>query len=271
MASLTIKTPDRNIKLRAGAKEKMEFFKSIEQNVANVSLGRMSRNIEKAYEDQVSIISTFFQRLIARTPLDERYERVIKTKDGEKIVEHSPDNEVCREHWYIGDEHSRFKLYSKNFIKQEGSFFVVNDSQEINEIKQAIKEVFPLRIYVRENLQPSFEIGNDCKHFAALEYGYNKWLKDSEPVVGKGGLEHGVKNKHSVQAPVGMLRITQAELEDIKKRSILGGLRRRYRGGYVVKGTPSKDKLKKFFNILKKGHRVKYADIKRYLEEYLDG
>lgn len=269
MASITIKTPKRSITLKASQKKQIEFFSELENNVSKVCLGRLSNSIEKNYEDQIAVIATFFQRVIARTPLDERYERVITTSKGEqKIIKHVPDGEICREHWYIEEAHGGNKLYSRTLIKGGLNFDVVNDSAEINAIKDKLRTKYPLKRFLKANEEASFTVANDCKHFTRLEYGFSSWKRDSSPIVGESGREHGVTNKHSVQAPVGMLRITEAELDSIRRKPSLKGIRSRYKGGTALKATPSDKKLKEFYKLLKKSHRVRYADIKRYLEEY---
>ena len=106
MASITIKTPTRTIPLTAKSKTQLKFYSELENN-------RFAQSIEKSYEDQIAIIAVFFQRVVARTPLDERYERVVQTKDGEKVIQHIPDEEICREHWYIEESHGKTKMYSR--------------------------------------------------------------------------------------------------------------------------------------------------------------
>lgn len=268
MASIIVKTPNRTLPNRSSKKKQMLFLDEIERSAAKICIGALSKNIEKAYEDQVSIIATFFQRLISRTPVDEKYERIIITKTGEKkVIKHKPDGEKCREHWFIEDTKTGDKIYSKRFIKGPDSFNVVNNSTEINEIKEAVKRKFPIKKYLDE--EPVFAVGNDSKHFERIEYGYSQWKNDTSPVIGAPiGREHGVKNRHSVQAPVGMLRITEAELESIRRRPSFRSLRSRYKGGLRTNVTPSDKKLEEFYKILKRGHRIKYADIKRYLEMY---
>ena len=268
MASITIKMPKRSINLTAGKKKQIQFFDELENNVSRVCLGTFSKNIEKNYEDQIAVIATFFQRVVARTPLDERYERVIQTKNGEKIIRHIPDEEICREHWYIEESHGKTKMYSRTLIRGGLEFNIVNNSEEINAIKEKLKAKYPLKRFLKANESPDFTVANDCKHFTRLEYGYSSWKNDTEPVVGDGGREHGVKNKHSVQAPVGMLRITEAELDSIRRKPSVKSLRSRYKGGLALQVTPSEKKLKEFYKLLKRSHRIRYADIKKYLEEY---
>ena len=266
MASITIKTPKRSINLTSKKEEKIKFFNEIEKNISKVCLGALSESVAKAYEDEIAILSVFFQRVVARTPLDENYDRVIVTSKGEKVVHHKPDKEICREHWFIEETSKGGKFYSKELISN-GKFEVVNNSEEINEIKAKMKSMFPLKNFA--DGKPSFVIGNDCRHFDRIEFGYSEWKSDSQPVIGEEvGREHGVKNKHSVQAPAGMLRITEMELESIRRKNTSGNLRRAYRGGYKVNVTPSDKKLTEFYELLKKKHRVKYADIKRYVEVY---
>lgn len=268
MASITIKTPTRTIPLTAKSRTQLKFYSELENNVSKICLNRFAQSIEKSYEDQIAIIATFFQRVVARTPLDERYERVVQTKNGEKVIRHIPDEEICREHWYIEESHGKTKMYSRTLIRGGLDFNVVNNSEEINAIKDKLKSKYPLKRFLTANEAPDFTVANDCKHFTRVEFGYSAWKHDTEPVTGIGGREHGVKNKHSVQAPVGMLRITEAELESIKRKPSLRSLRSRYKGGTAMKVTPSDKKLQEFYKLLKKSHRIRYADIKKYLEEY---
>lgn len=270
MASITIKTPTRTISRNASQKDRALFLEEIENNVSKVCLKGLSSSLEKIYEEQISVISTFFQRVIARTPVDENYDRPYVTKTGEvKITTHTPDEEVCREHWYIEESHSAGKLYSKNLFNNGMGFDVVNNNEEIQMIKSHLKQMYPLKTFLSQGVEPSFTVGNDCKHFERLEYGYSNWESDTEPVIGMPiGREHGVKNKHSVQAPVGMLRITQMELESIKRKPSLKKITSRYKGGAYVGVTPSEKKLKEFYRMMKRGHRMRYADIKRFLEVY---
>lgn len=268
MASIKIKYPKRTIELTADKNQQLMFFDELEKNVAQICLGKLSNNIEKNYEDQIAVIATFFQRVVARTPLDERYTRVIHTKNGEKKYEHIPDEEVCREHWYIEEVHGRTKLYSRTLIRSGMDFNVVNDAGEINVIKEKLKLKYPLKRFLKAGEAPDFTVANDCKHFERVEFGYSEWKHDTEPVTGIGGREHGVKNKHSVQAPVGMLRITEAELELIRRRPSVRSLKSRYRGGTAMLATPSDKRLKEFYKLMKRSHRIRYADIKKYLEEY---
>ena len=264
MASIVIKTPKRSINLNASKKDKTLFFDEIENNVSRLCLGKLAENVQKAYEDQIALISVFFQRVIARTPVDESYERVIVTKNGEqKTVKHTPDDEICREHWFIEDIKSGKKLYSKELFDGPFSFNVVNDSSEINKIRSVMKSMWPF------GTEPSFSIGNDCKHYDRLEYGYNGWNHDTKPVTGNEiGREHAVKNKHSVQAPIGMYRVTKMEMDAIRRNGSDQSLRRRYKGGLRVRALPSDRKLKEFYELMKKSHRMKYADFKRFLEVY---
>ena len=268
MASITIKTPKRSINLTASKKNQLQFFDELESNISKVCLNKFAQSIEKSYEDQIAVISTFFQRVVARTPLDERYERVIETRNGEKVIRHIPDEEICREHWYIEESHGKTKMYSRTLIRGGLEFNVVNDAEEINAIKEKLKAKYPLKRFLKANEAPEFTVANDCKHFTRLEYGYSAWKNDTEPVTGISGREHGVKNKHSVQAPVGMLRITEAELESIRRRPSVRSLKSRYRGGTAMLATPSDKKLKEFYKLMKRSHRIRYADIKKYLEEY---
>lgn len=266
MASITIKTPTRSIALTAKKEVQGAFLQEIENNVAKMCIGKMSLGVEKAYDDQISIMATFLQRLIARTPVDEPYDKIIVTKkDEQKVVKHKPDRDVCRERWFIEETQSGKKLYSKDLFQSKYDFNIVNNSEEIERIKNAIKTMCP----IEKIANPSFVVGNDSRHFTRLEYGYEQWKNDGGVSIGEEIFRpHGVQNRHSVQAPVGMLRITQAELESIRRKPSMRSLRSRYKGGLRTSTVPSDKKLKEFITILKRSHKVKYADIKRFLEVY---
>lgn len=269
MASITVKAPTKTISLRAKQTDRIDFFESMEKNISNVVLGRLALTFDKEYERLISVMAVFLQRLIVRTPLDDYYDREYVDKEGNLVIEHhKPDLEVCREHWIVEDKNGLgFGWNSKNTDVRFG-YTILGDKSEIDEIKAKLMRHFPLSVYKRNGKLPDFEVSNNCVHFSRLEYGYKKWKNDTDPVVDKNGREHGVQNQHSVQAPVGMLRITQMELESIKRSPSVRPLTARYKAGGNLRVTPSDKKLNEFWKMLKKGKKLRYADIKRYVENY---
>lgn len=261
--SLKIKTPNKTYSYQDYTKNITAISKEMERNIASVALRNFSKSAMIAKQQELSIVSTFFQRVCSRTPIDEEYEigKPYRNKEGVLIERlHEPDNVVCRYDWYI--EKNGVRVTAREIQGAYSSVFdIVNDKDSIEEIKTYLKFIFGNDIYANG----SYEVGNDNPYFATLEYGGYK--KDGD--IKKGDkAEHGVDNKHSVQAPVGMLRITQAELMRSSKNIVAqSALAQRFRGrkDYNV-AIPSDATLKSLIEILKKG-KIRYGDIKRYVDE----
>jgi len=273
MASITIKTPTKNYKIKKGEELKKDnaYYEAIKMRTAKVALGTLSRMQRIAVDRQISILATFFQRVVARTPIDEVYQVTHIHKDGTtRTTYHKIDTIICQNDWYITDGKikvtaGQMKTVDKNL------FWNVNEKYSVDQIKKIIKERF------NPTPETKFEVGNDNPHFELLENGNKRWLNDGL-TAGKSRAteeneavrrEHGVKNKHSIQAPVGMLRITMAELEAIKKSNVISPLSSRYRSQYgrIQHGLPNRTKLMEFARLLEK-KRLKYKDIVEYLEKY---
>jgi hypothetical protein len=182
---------------------------------------------------------------------------------------HIPDKSVCQDDWYITDGKTKITAKQMKAV-DENMFWNVNDKYSVNEIKQIIKEKFNVTD------KTDFVIGNNNDHFKTLEEGCENWKKDGisahKTIGSKKGLkrDHGVKNQHSVQAPVGMWRITMAELEVMKNSAATSPLSSRYRAQYgrIMNGVPNDKKLAEFSRLLESRGNIAYKDIVRYLEKY---
>ena len=259
MASIKIKTPTKSWEPKQGVIYNDVITKEVKSRVANIVLGELSVSAKIAIEREISILATFFQRVVARTPRDEIYLN-------EKGYEHTPDESICQDDWYITD--GKKKITSKEMRdKNPNLFWSPNDLTSVNIIKKLLKNSFQF------DGNSQFTIGNNNPHFKILEEGCDLWEKDSKHPASSISLNkrpHGVKNKHSIQAPVGMWRISLAELEVMRNSTALSPLTSRYRAQYGRTETkpPSKKKLAEFARLLASKGDITYKDIVRYIEEY---
>lgn len=267
MASIKIKTPTTSWDAKEGVVFNDVIEKDIKTRTAKIALGELSVINKIATDRELSILATFFQRVVARTPIDETYEITIVDKKGNEIKKtHKIDSSVCQDEWYITDGKTKITAKQMKAI-DERMFWNVNDKYSVEQIKKILKEKFKI------TEKTDFVVGNNNDHFKRLEEGYSKWFNDG--VTAKksvGGLhrDHGVKNMHSIQAPVGMWRISLAELEIMKNSTVVSPLTSRYRAQYgrIMNKTPNKTKLAEFARFLEKKGNIAYKDIVRYIEEY---
>lgn len=271
MANLRVKTPNMTWQVKDEEKLNSYIKNKIEKNVARVTLNRMAVAKDAAIRQQIRIWATFFQRVVARTPLDEYYEWDEVSHKGETLhYVHIPDDIQCRYDWYITDGNT--KITAKELHDEfEDLFDYVSDANAISKIA----DIFASRLKFTYTNR-SMSIYNDNPHFAVLEYGGGYHWLDGNIKTAPSGRKHGVENDHSVQAPVGMLRITQMELQRSSGSSAKSALDQRFKGQQVRtykdgttrarQITPSDYQLTQIVKLLKKG-RIKYKDIERYIGE----
>lgn len=272
MATMTIKTPTENYTIKKGQELKKDksYFEAIKMQTSDIVLGNLSKFEKIAVDRQISIMATFFQRVVARTPIDERYAVTYTRKDGTtRTTYHKKDTIVAQNDWYITDGKTKMTAGQMKTIDKD-LFWNVNEKYSIDKIKKILKEKFDV------TPDTNFEVGNDNPHFELLENGNERWLNDGL-TAGKIRTEketvrreHGVQNKHSIQAPVGMMRISLAELELMKQSNVKSPLTSRYRSQYgrIQHRPPNRKKLEQFMKLLEKRGDLKYDDIKEYLEKY---
>ena len=274
MAKMIIKTPTKSYTLKKGEKlnKNDDYFEAIKMRASNVALDNLSKITRVAVDRQISIMATFFQRVVARTPIDEKYAVTHTRKDGTtRTTYHKIDTIVCQDDWYITDGQTKLTAKQMKAIDKD-LFWNVNEKYSVDKVKKILKETF------NPTPDTNFEIGNDNPHFELLENGNSRWFNDGLTAGKSRGKtkaesvrrEHGVKNMHSIQAPVGMWRITMAELETIKQSTVKSPLTSRYRSqfGRIQHGVPNRKKLMEFARFLESKKNIKYKDIVRYLEVY---
>lgn len=260
--SFRIKTPHSSIETTDSKKAFKEFYEEIERRSFGISFQKLSDSVTIAENRHRKIIATFFQRVCARTPLDEKY--VVYVKESGEEVYHIPNDQRCRFDWYI--ECNGKRVTGEDLVKRKSDVFNdYNNSESIKFIYDTLKSNF-------SDLDKCV-IGNNNPYFAILEYGgYEKDSSEKQGIVEKPfetGEKHGVKNLHSVQAPVGMLRVTQMELEEIARTSDRDTVSQRFRkrGTYAGKNL-SKTQLKKLISKFKASKRLPLKDIKTFIEVY---
>jgi len=283
MVKVIVKTPTRTWTPRQGILYGEIFEKQIENNAAMVALKNVAEmnstgsNYISVIDQRLSIFATFFQRVVARTPLDEKYTYYVESEKTGKMIKkvHIPDkgyHSQCRYDWFITD--GEVEVSAQDFPKKY--FDVVNDKTAIEAIKKKFKSTFAPRL-AKKNAEIALEtleglyIKNNNPHYQVLEFGGGwNWKNKSEIKEGK-KYEHGVENEHSVQAPVGMYRISLMELQRESARNVKTNLAKRYKGNGLTKRTklakvPSDKDLEDFWKLMKK-KKISYGDIKRYIGE----
>lgn len=134
---------------------------------------------------------------------------------------HKPDNDYVRGDWVLTFRGVRFKAFetARNigadvyFSKED--FEVVDDFNSITKIANIIQEKTKDGV-----VGDGFKVSNDNPRAVMLEYGgYD--TGNSGPNIGS-KYAHGVKDKHTWQAPKGFYRLTNALWNDIAKDTKTG-------------------------------------------------
>jgi len=258
MASIVIHTPKRTWKVRERGELSKVFEKELEKNVAKAVFPKLIEGVRLTMNDKIYLLATFFQRVVARTPLDEDYAWEEIDEYGQvHHYFHKSDDSQCKWSWYMTTGRKRLEYTSED----ESLFRVVSDESAIQKIAQDIQNTFNSR---KTGKLP--EIYNDNEHFDVLEYGGGWGWGNGSPIKEVNGRKHGVERMHSAQAPAGMWRITYAEYERAKQnKRAKTSLIARFGGkkhGMVL--TPSDRDLEQMVKLLKKRH-IKYGDISKYL------
>lgn len=266
--TLKIKTPHQPVYVGKfdynNVSGRMKITKAFQDAMA-VSAGTVlvpviANRVDRAKKISWRIVATFFQRVVARTPIDEDY--FVEYQNGKKR-NYKRDENSCKLDWYI--QYRNKKIYSKDIIEEYGNIFkTYNDKKSINTLEKYFKTIF----VGTETGKVTAIIGNDNPHFAVLEYGGikgqpNKEIKGAnnppDILSGEKIKTHRLKNGRSTQAPYGMLRITEAELESIVKDS------KRNPGdkfkNMLTSKAPRKEKAMKLIKILKKSGKIPLEEL----------
>lgn len=260
-----VHTPKKTWKTKNGVVANEKFYEEIQKTCTKVAMNKLYEQVTENRIDSLFLIATFFQRVVARTPLDEKYTQ--RDEDGKLLGYHIPDTNRCKLDWYIQSKNNKFT--SEDFMNRGIYFKQIDNAEDIKKLINILNEY----IWSDDSGNLIVEIGNENPHFTVLEYGggYN-WKGDTDPRTGikvndfDNGYKHGVKNKHSVQAPVGMLRVTQAELFNNQQTKLS---RNEYTTGHKQgkRREFSDSELKELKSILQK-KRIRVGDISRYLKKY---
>ncbi len=182
----------------------------------------------------------FFNRVVSRTPIDEKY------------YGHTPDTDSVWKQWkikYWGKELSAAEIGLSHFIDTKANF---DNQYAVWEIKTAIIDKLfkgAANFEKRTRRIRNIRVENDHPRFAMLEYGtYTR--KNSETIKEGRFRFHGIQNGYSVQAPYGMLRITEAEMASMTNDDFRKWLMFEQKGEEVTKRTPSKEQMKKLMKIM---------------------
>lgn len=176
---------------------------TIENEVYDAAGKMITKSVEDATERNLFLAAIFFQRVVSRTPMDEDY--MTGVNDELKPVMHIADDDYVRDAWIAS--YGRKSISAKSLRENYGCEFIKFNNR--NEVK-IIYEQFKNLIGNRKNIT-RIRIANEHERFPLLEYG--EYKNDGSIKSGK-NFKHGVKNGYSIQAPVGMLRLTQAEFEE---------------------------------------------------------
>lgn len=178
-----------------------EVYTAAGQMLAEQSLIATQRN--------AFLAAMFFQRVVSRTPMDEKYS--LGEKGGEEQY-HIPDDDYIRDSWKAS--YGGKSITVKDLRERCGCEFIhFNDKKEVKKIyKEFLNLLGNRKVATGEQTLRAFRIENTHERFPLLEYGEYQ-LGSGKIHEGK-HFEHGVKGGFSIQAPVGMLRLTQQEFED---------------------------------------------------------
>ena len=230
-----------------GRKVSAAIRKVLDDEVVRLAAAEVSLSADEISERNLYAAAVFFQRVVSRTPLDEDYVHGGKT--------HRADGDAVRDFWAAS--HGRSRITAGEMRESYGiSFIKFNDPAEIDTIHMIFRSYFK----ERRRIVRSINIQNDHERFVELEYGgYG-----GNPTVPKQGehYEHGIINRHSVQAPFGMLRVTQAEFKDIVLKSKSGMLVRGYsQRSQRLSKVPGGSKMKRLAALIQNRTHLSEDDI----------
>lgn len=261
--TFTIKTPHRTLQPKDAVKANATFCQEIEKRAIKESVNQVSKFVRWKNRQALEIVATFFQRVCSRTPIDEDYTFMyINTKGESHLIKHNADKVTCRYDWFI--ELNGKRVYASDIQGAYSDVFdTVNNKSSIEGVKTYLQFEFGSDIVKQKEGLP-FVIGNENYYFATLEYGGYKKDSEAKAPSKKAPEGHGVLNKHSVQAPTGMLRITQMELERLFSESTAKV--RDYKNEKSVRKNYSDKELEQLLLNFKASKRLPLEDIKRFIK-----
>ena len=183
---------------------------AIEDTAYDAAGQMIAEKMLEASKRNLFLAAMFFQRVVSRTPMDEDY--MTGMNEREKITMHKADNDYVRDAWTAS--YNNFRITAKELREGGCEFLKFNDRNEVKKIYNVFlsflgkgnKGLLDGSIMLK-----GIRIENKHERFPMLEYG--EYEHDGTVKVGE-HFKHGVKGGYSVQAPVGMLRLTQQEFEE---------------------------------------------------------
>jgi len=261
-----------NVRIKAQGASRIEHFTdksgkafaktiagAIEERVATAMGSAIVEEMEKNRARTLFLSAVFFQRVVNRTPLDEDY--YYMNKKGELAI-HNKDDDVVRDCWVAS--YNNRKITSKQLRESGLTFDTFNDEGEIRQIYEVFSKAF-IQGKGKRNIN-SIKIENTNERFPMLEYG--EYQADGD--IKRGELYyHGVEGGYSVQAPHGMLRITEAEFETMSLNMSSDDLIKNYVSrSQRTKKVPSASRMEELKRIINKGH-LKESDLDAVERMYL--
>lgn len=216
---------------------------SIKQELAGMAGTQVVETVRQHNERVLMQAAIFFQRVVTRTPKDERYYI-------EKEGWHKPDDDYVWKQWKI--LYWRKSLSAEDigeqYFEDESKF---NDKACINAVARAIKDNLfggEVKFNARKNRIRNIRFENVHPRFAQLEYG--EYISSSGKYSKGKYHTHGVQNGYSVQAPHGMLRITQAEMQEMSITDFDKWISNYKRNTQNITRVRSKSDLKKLASLI---------------------
>ena len=233
---------------------------NLKQSVARIVGNAVVETVRQHNEMVITKAAIFFQRVVTRTPKDETF------YDPKTKVYHKADSDFVWKSWkmlYWGKSVSAEEM-GAGLFENESDF---NNKAKIQKIEKIIKDRLfggEKKLNKRIKRIRNIRFENTHPRFAMLEYGtYEK----SSGEISKGPKHsHGVANGYSVQAPAGMYRITQAEMEAMSMQDIANWSFRDYKSKMAKEGVtrlPSPQKLKELANLIGDRTHLSDSDIDR--------
>lgn len=244
--SFTVKSKiagkSRTVKTRGHAKVVSEFVDALEAWVGKVVYAIAKGARGKLNSQQIYMAAIFFQWVVSRTPIDGVYRR----SNGSM---HYPDNDIIRNDWYL--QCGSVTVRSTDF---EGAFDSFNDTGAIEKIASHIE-----RSIGKNEIVSDFRVYNTNSRFLQLEYGLYVLSGKGEISIDSEGRKHGVVDGFSIQAPHGMLRLTNAELDLIKTQAKTKALKSSHIAGATQ--IPSDKRLQEIYRHIDKKKKLKGSDL----------
>ena len=233
---------------------------ALEETVFDAEGKMIAERTLEATERNVFLSAMLFQRLVSRTPMDENYMTGMNERG--KPVMHKADNDYVRDAWVAS--YGTSKITAKELREKGIEFLKFNDRTEVKKIyAEFLKLLGNRKVSTGAEALQKFTITNTHERFPMLEYG--EYRHDGSIKSGE-HFKHGVKNGFSIQAPVGMERLTRQEFEEtafnIPTKDLMEN-GKRWQTGLIKAGS-----LKNVTRILKGKKKVSFRKMCEVAKEY---